>query len=767
MYRDWVVRSFNEDLSYDRFVIEQIAGDMLPDAGQDQYVATGFLRNSMVNEEGGIDPEQFRMEAMFDRMDAIGKSVLGLTLQCAQCHSHKYDPISQTDYYRLLAALNNFDEATISTFTADQRLQWDAASALIGEIEATLKRTHPDWKARLAAWEEQTRDWKSADWEILRPELDGSGGQKNYLLDDGSVLARGFNPAVQTTAFASSPTRRVVGAVRLELLMHPELPRGGPGRSTEGVAALTEFEILVETPATDGKPASQRSLPIATATADVNPRRRPLDPQFDDRSGRARFTGPIAYAIDGDQTTGWTTDIGPGRSNVPREAVFALAEPVELGPHDKLTVRLAQQHGGWNSDDNQAQNLGRFRLAACASTDVVADQTPRLVRQIIAKDQDERTAEDRNALFSYWRTLDDAAVDADWREANRRIEGLWQSHPRMPSQLAALERRVPRKTFRLERGDFLKPQEEVVAGPPAFLHSPQNPGEFDRLALARWLVDRRSPTAARSIVNRIWQAYFGIGLVRTSDDLGTQAERPTHPPLLDWLAVELMDHDWSLKHIHRLIVSSAAYQQSSVVSDELYQRDPENRLLARGPRFRVDAETVRDIALSASGLLNPALGGPSVYPPAPKFLFEPPVAYGPRTWDYDLGPDKYRRAIYTFRFRSTPYPALGVFDAPQGSVACVRRSRSNTPLQALTTLNEELFMECAGSLADAVLPLEDDEARLAAMARRCLARDMDATETRLLADFVKQQRDRLVDERAVWTATARVMLNLDETVTKQ
>jgi hypothetical protein len=302
------------------------------------------------------------------------------------------------------------------------------------------------------------------------------------------------------------------------------------------------------------------------------------------------------------------------------------------------------------------------------------------------------------------------------------------------------------------------------------------------------------------MVNRLWQAYFGVGLVMTAEDLGTQGEPPAHPELLDWLAVEFMDHGWSLKHIHELIVSSATYQQSSTMRPEQFARDPDNRLLERGPRFRVDAEVVRDVALAVSGLLNPEMGGPSVFPPAPEFLFQPPTSYTLKRWHYDSGPEKYRRALYTFRFRSVPYPMLQNFDAPTGDVACPRRGRSNTPLQALTTLNEELFLDCARSLAVKIVTEggDSDSERVSYTVRRCLAREPLAAERAVLQDFLNQQRERFASnsvdpwplisgadppknspavtelpgntspaELAAWTALARVVLNLDETITKE
>ena len=307
------------------------------------------------------------------------------------------------------------------------------------------------------------------------------------------------------------------------------------------------------------------------------------------------------------------------------------------------------------------------------------------------------------------------------------------------------------------------------------------------MTFARWIVDRNSPTAARAIVNRVWQTYFGTGLVSTSEDLGTQSETPSHPELLDWLAVEFMERGWSLKALHRLIAASATYAQSSRVTPDLASRDPYNRLLARGPRFRVDAELVRDIALAASGLLNPKVGGPSVFPPAPDFLFQPPVSYGPKLWSEAKGEDRYRRALYTFRYRSVPYPMLQNFDAPNGDFSCVRRSRSNTPLQALTTLNEPLFLECAQALARTTLREggSNDTERLEYAFRRCVSRRPTEPEAAALLALVHRQTQRFERgesnpkelagaskdaspvQLAAWTVVARVLLNLDETITKE
>ena len=793
MYRDWIINSLNKDLPYNEFVIDQIAGDELPHPTQDQLVATGFLRNSMINEEGGIDPEQFRMEAMYDRMDAIGKGILGLTIQCAQCHTHKYDPLTHTEYYQLFAFLNNCHEAQITVYTPQQHDEWEAAEKVIRTIENRLRAANPDWPTRMAAWEESVRN-DQPEWTVVRPTEDSSGGQKHYVLDDSSILAAGYAPTHDTTEFTADAKLPKITAVRLELLNDPNLPHGGPGRSIFGTCALTEFRVQA---VSLEHPDKKLTPKIAKATADVNPPQRDLDKVFDDKSGKHRVTGPVTFAADGNGLTAWSIDDGAGRSNVPRQAVFVFEKPLEIAGGVRFTFKLAQEHGGWNSDDNQNNNLGRFRFAVTSADNAVADPVPSDVRAILEIPANTRTAEQTTRVFEYWRT-----TVPEWQEENRRIEALWQSHPQGATQLALAEREKLRKTHRLDRGNFLAPAEEVTPGVPAFLNpldKKSEGGNPTRLDFARWLTDRKSPTTARSIVNRIWQSYFGIGLVATAEDLGTQGDPPSNPQLLDWLAVELMNSNWSLKHIHRLIVNSATYQQSSVVTPKLLERDPDNRLFTRGPRYRVDAELVRDVALSASGLLNESVGGPSVFPPAPEFLFKPPASYGPKTWNIATGPDRYRRALYTFRFRSVPYPMLQNFDAPIGEVACARRSRSNTPLQALTTLNEPLFVECARALALKLVGdgEQSDTERLSVAVKRCLSREPHSDELKYLQSFLDRQREKfnragvdpwklLADDDkmkqaisaalrskttaadlAAWTAVARVILNLDETITKE
>ncbi len=760
-YRDWVIQAHNRDLPYDQFVTEQLAGDLLPNATQDQKVATGFLRNSMINEEGGVDPEQFRMEAMFDRMDAMGKSMLGLTIQCAQCHNHKYDPLRQEEYYRVLAFLNNAHEANINVYTPAEQMQRATVMNGIQEIEAGLQHRMPDWQQRMLSWERGLK--RGAKWEVVKPEVDdiSTGGQKYLMQGDRSMVAAGYAPTKHRAKLTFRPELKSVASFRLELLNDPNLPMGGPGRSLKGTGALTEFEVELER-AGQAKP---EKLKIVRASADLNLPERELEKIYFDKTDKRRVTGPIEYAIDGKDETAWSHDAGPVLRNQPREAVFVLEKTVDLSDAStKLHVYLSQKHGGWNSDDNQNHNLGRVRLSVSGDSSAEANPIPAKVREAMAVPPEQRSPQQMRTIFGYWR-----GTVEEWSEANAKIDELWKQHPEGTTQLVLASREEMRTTNILDRGDFLKPKKAVGPGVPKFLHAmPEGAGET-RLDFAKWVVDRKSPTTARAFVNRVWQTYFGTGIIETSEDLGTQSAAPSHRELLDWLAVEFMESGWSMKKLHRLIVNSSTYKQSSAVTPEMLAKDPANRLLARGPRFRVEGEIVRDITLAASGLLNRKVGGASVYPPAPGFLFQPPSSYGPKNWYEEKGEDRYRRGLYTFRFRSVPYPVFTNFDTPNGDVSCVRRVRSNTPLQALTLLNEPLFLEAAKALGDRAVKEggRTDTQKIDFVFQRAVSRMPEAPERAELQAFLNKQRGRNLGESEAWTALARVVLNLDETITKE
>ena len=789
-YRDYVVNAFNRDLPYNQFLIEQLAGDLLPNPTQDQYVATGFLRNSMVNEEGGVDPEQFRMEAMFDRMDAVGKGMLGLTIQCAQCHNHKFDPLTQDEYYRLFAYLNSDDEPTRPVYTPPQQEAIAAIRGRVAEVEASLKAGTIEWRDLLDWWADAQASAPRPSWTVVQAPFDddSTGGQKYLPQPDGSYLAQGYAPTTHTGAVTVKVDAPRITAARLELMTDGNLPAYGPGRSPKGTCDLTEF-LVEAAPASD--PAKRTPVKIASATADYGQPEAPLEAQFDNKSGRKRVVGPINFAIDGNGDTAWGIDAGPGRRNAGHNAVFVFDKPVENPGGTVLTFRLKQDHGGWNSDDLQSTNLGRFRLSVTGDASPAADPLPVRVREIVAIPADRRTPEQVAELFSYWRTTVPA-----WQDSNDQIEAAWKTHPEGETSLVLAAKAEPRMSHVLKRGDWLKPGKAITPGVPSFLNPPAADAPPNRLSLARWIVDPKAPTTARTFVNRIWQSYFGTGLVATSEDFGLQAEAPSHPELLDWLACEFMDRGWSVKELHRLIVGSAAYRQSSKVDTASLARDPYNRLLGRGTRLRVDGEIVRDIQLAASGLLNPKLGGRSVMPPAPAFLFQPPASYAPFPWVEEKGPDRYRRGIYTWRRRSTFYPMLAAFDVPAAETACVRRTRSNTPIQALMTLNETLAVESARELARRALAEGGscDADRITYAFRRCVSRPPTPSELAVLQKMLDAQRQRFADgwvnvwetatgakdakpeaipagasptQLAAYTLVARVLLNLDETITRE
>ncbi|MEM6978668.1 MAG: PSD1 and planctomycete cytochrome C domain-containing protein [Planctomycetota bacterium] len=811
-YRDWVIDSMNRDYPYDQFIIDQIAGDLRPGAGQAEHVATGFLRNSMTNEEGGADPEQFRIEGMFDRMDAIGKAILGVTTQCAQCHTHKYDPLSHREYYQMFAALNDFDEGCITVYTPEQADQRQRILNRAAALETELKMQTKDWIADVESWID-TVSATRPHWRTLQITEAPYEGQKYRFLDDGSILSESYAPTKSDAKFSLITDVGTITAVRLDALKHPQLPRGGPGRSIDGTGALSEFKMTVTPIDSDGTYGKPIDIKFVRAISEINPEQRDLKPQYRAKDALAddRVVGPASYAIDGDLKTAWTTDIGPGRSNTNRHIIFVPETPVQVDGRAKLTFNLIQKHGGWNSDDNQNFLIGRYRFGTTDAKSIPETTIDSQVESLLEIRCADWTDRQWNDAFTAYRMTRE-----QWSETNADIESLWKTHPETATQLVAVAREKPRPTYVFARGDFLSPTEEVQTDAPEFLHPMMedrlsaNQPMPDRLRFARWLVDRDSPTTARVIVNRIWQAYFGRGLVKTPEDFGFQSAPPSHPDLLDYLAVELMDSGWSLKHIHRLIVSSNAYRRDSSGLREDFLDDPENQWLARGPRLPMEAEMVRDAALMAGGLLNLKIGGPSVYPPAPEFLFLPPTSYGPKIWRTDQSGDEYRRSVYVHHYRSIPYPPLQIFDAPKGDAACVRRNRSNTPLQALVMLNETQFVESARGLASRVLrefpgefPCDDpamDRQRVRYAFRICTSRYPDEDEVAVLIELLqsrleawlpeaspdarKQKEQRLTSmlgvsprvlkqiagidarELAAWMTICRTILNLDETVTK-
>ncbi len=787
-YRDWVIAAFNKDLSFDRFTIDQLAGDLLPNPTLDQRVATGFLRNSMLNQEGGVDPEQFRVEGLIDRVDAIGKAFLGLTISCAQCHTHKFDPIKHDEYYKFYAFINSDDEPEIEVPNAKVTNQRGEILAKVSKIEDELMKSAPDPSKRMADWERQMQ-YDEGQWTVLDDtSIFASFGVKFDRLEDGSYIPKGDNSTSNNYKITARTKLKNITGIRIEFLADHTLPRNGPGRALDGSFYVTEF--AVEAAALD-KPESTVKVALTESSVDFE---------------LADF--PVKNVIDGDMNTHWSSDAGPVDRNQDRKMVFATKQPAGFENGTVLNFQLAQKFDDTIKIGNVMPNVGRFRISVTTANKPYADLLPTNVRHILSIQPGKRTAQQQREVFSFYRT-----TVKEWSQANAKIHELMKDWPYGATTMALAPRHTPRETRIFRRGDWKRPGEPVTPGTPAVLHPFSQNAPRNRLGMAQWIVDKDNPLTSRVIVNRIWQQYFGVGLVTTPEDFGSRCELPSHPELLDWLAVEFMSggagergsgrtrnqqskagEGWSIKHLHRLIVNSAVYRQSSQVTPKLQEADPTNRWLARAPRLRVEAESIRDIVLQASGLLSLKIGGPSVYPQIPEGVLN--LGYAtPMPWPTSTGEDRYRRAMYTFWKRSVPYPSLLVFDQPNSDISCARRVRSNTPLQALTTLNDQMFLEAAQALSLRVFKEggTDDRAKLVYAFRLCTGRAPDDFELRQLQELLREQQSYFngrtsaavyvtssdfnnlpegpegidLHKVAPWTMVARVLLNLDETITRE
>jgi hypothetical protein len=777
-YRDWVIRALNADMPFDQFTIEQLAGDMLPGATLDQRIATGFHRNTMINEEGGIDPLEFRYHAMVDRNNTTATVWLGLTLGCAQCHTHKFDPIPHADYYRQMALLNNADEPTIDVPQPDIAGRRAEIEQAITKLETELPSRFPaeegeggaagpaHLEKKFAAWlDAETK--RTVKWQLLKPIAATSGVPTLTIQDDGSIFASGD----MTKRDVYDVTLDAAGldgitAIRLEAMPDERLPKGGPGRIYyEGPIGDFWLSKVTLTPT--------RSVSEGASTTDpANP--APL--QFKSATHSfANGKNAAAAAIDDDPQSGWSINGGQGRTHY---AVFVLERPLEAAPAIDLKLLFERYY---------AAGLGRFRV--WATTDERGGEARDFsneVEALLLNAAEKRTPEQRQRLLAQF-----VQVAPELAAEREKIKKLRDSLPELPTTLVMQERPNghPRTTFVHHRGEFLQPIDAVEAGVLSIFRPPAGGMPGDRLAFARWLVSDENPLVGRVTMNRHWAALFGTGIVRTVEDFGYQGEPPSHPELLDWLAVEFTKHrGWSLKSMHRLMVTSSAYRQSaSIQSPET--ADPDNRLLSRFPRTRLEAELVRDAALRVAGHLTNKLGGPGVFPPQPPGITTE-GAYGKLEWKVSADEDRYRRGLYTFAKRTAPYAMFATFDGPSGEACTARRDVTNTPLQALTMLNDEVLVEAAQALGRdaarlATAPTRRESAEVARhLFRRCLTRPPTDEELRLLVEFYEAQKVRLAGgdleaakiagpgeedavERAAWTLVARALLNLDETITKE
>ncbi len=921
-YRDWVVKALNENLPYDQFSIKQLAGDMLPNATPGDIVATGFHRNTMLNEEGGIDPLEFRYNAMTDRVATTGTTWLGLTTGCAQCHTHKFDPIQHKEYFQLMAFLNNADEPDYeiadgalqtrrseakarlekliqdlpSKWPITGQTQWQTPAAkavaqsgapvetspdgalkfggvtpekdaytltfetpstanqlklevlkdgaagpgrtahgnfVLSEITVTaapkdapdkaqpvkIARAEADYsqekyeigdsidgdpksgwaidgppkpqnrtatftfekpagfaqgtiwtvkllqdygsqhvigkmrlslgaqttadnrpsetvrreiiEKRFADWE-KTESAKAAKWQVLRPTAMKSTMPYLAVQPDGSVLAGGDITKSDVYELKFDSTAKNITALRLEALPDESLPGGGPGmvyyEGPKGDFFLSEFQVFV----------GDERVKVKRATQTM---------------------GNAGQSLDGEMSTGWSVG---GAQSQPQSAVFELEKPIDLNGVFNLKM-LFERHF--------ACPLGHFRVSVTETPGAEARQPAPTEELLLKPDVERSEAENASLRLRFFETAPEMAPAIAELNRARQV-------PRGQSTLAMRERPQsnPRPTFLHHRGEYLSVEDEVKPGVPAFLPPLPAAAPQNRLGFAQWLFTPENPLTARVTVNRQWQAFFGRGLVRTLDDFGYQGETPSHPELLDWLAVQFRSGNlpsvngqkaqpWDVKALHKLIVMSATYRQSSRVTPQLLEKDPQNVLLSRGPRFRLEAEIIRDAALKASGLLSAKMGGPGVYPPQPEGVTE--IAYGNPKWNASSGEDRYRRSVYTFMKRTAPFAMFNTFDGPVGDTCLARREVSNTPLQALVLLNDVMFHETAQALgklavADAKTPAE----RAAFVFRRAITRPPSADELAKLIAFADKQKARGASENDVWMSVARAVLNLDECVTK-
>lgn len=789
IWRDWVVRAFNNDMPYNQFIIEQIAGDLLDNPTQDQMIATGFLRNSMTNEEGAIIPEEFRMEELFDRMDCLGKAVLGLSLQCARCHSHKFDPISQEEYFGIFAFLNNSYEAQSWVYTEEQLKQIQKIKETIRKEEETLKQAHPDWQNEMKAWGESILA-SQINWTPVTPIEMGSQSGLNHptIAEEQSILILG-HPSTQLDVFIiCEPELTGVTGLRLEALTYGDLPFGGPGRSAYGTWAISELRVSVKEPEAE----KWTPLRMVNATADYSEPDGELEDEWRTESDKkkARRRGPVKYLIDGKNETAWRADRGTGLRHQESVAAVQFESPIEFPAGTKLKLELSFNHSGGRNDRFNTI-LGRLRISTTTEKAPTVSPIDHAAILALQTPPDQRTPEQEHTIFSAWRkTLPDA------EEVNKKIAEAWKSFPRAETSVLHLKERTgqfARTTSLLDRGVWNQPRQIVHPHVPKALHDVPEEGLNSRLDFARWLVAPESTLTARVAVNRVWQAIFGTGLVETPEDFGTRAPLPQHSELLDWLAVDFMEHGWSHKHLIRTILTSQTYLQTSQVSPELLAIDPQNQWLARGPRTRLEAEPLRDSVLAIAGLLEPSIGGKPIYPPVPQSVLDNNY-FRPTDWIPPTGPQRYRRSLYVFRKRSMPDPVLCTMDSPNGDFAVASRGVSVTPLASLITLNETIFVEAAQAMAQRVLRDGGRETheQIDFAFRLCTGRLPNQQEREIVQNLLETSRKRCVDgelkanqiafnamtqvedlpihaapiDIAAWTITCRVLLNLDETLTK-
>ena len=781
-FRQYVIDAFNANKRFDQFTVEQLAGDLLQEPTREQKIASGYNRLGMMSAEGGVQEKEYLAKYIAERVRNASGTWLGVTLGCAECHDHKFDPFTSRDFYRFEAFFADIEERGLYTSgssdgnfgrsmkvpTVEQEQALAALDQQIRGIKAVLDQSTPELIAAQAAWEAT-----QSIWTVLTPDrFTSEDGSTLTMKEDGSILVSGTNPATDTYELTFKQPRSAVTAIRLEVLPDESLPAKGPGRAGNGNFVLSEISVQLQPAGGDPQP-----IILQNATASFE--------QTVAVEGNPYGKWVIGAAIDGDvkgKNWGWAVLDKVGQPHV---AIFETATDVQFGADAPLTVTLRQ---GFDSQ----HNIGRFRLAVSTTPRPVKfdPAIPPKITQILAVVPDRRTIEERAELERFYRTIAPALEGT--REQLASVEkSRKELDARIPSSLITASV-TPRMVRVLPRGNWMddKGEEVTPAFPGVFSSAEPTSNRLTRLDLARWLTAGENPLTARVFVNRVWKLLFGSGLSRRVDDLGAQGEPPSHPQLLEYLAGRFVDSGWDVKSLIKVILMSETYRQSSIIRTDLREFDPYNRWLARQGRFRLDAEFVRDDALAISGLLVTTIGGVSVKP------YQPPgywahLNFPTREWQNGQGEDLYRRGLYTHWQRQYLHPSLQAFDAPSREECTADRPRSNTPLQSLVLLNDPSYVEAARAFAELMLRHggTDDSSRMKFAFRRAVSREITPAEIEVLQQLLAKHRDEYrkdpeaanqlmtVGARAVptdldhgelaaWTNVARTILNLHEVITR-
>ena len=804
-WRDWVIKAYNSNMPFNQFTIEQLAGDMLANATQDQIIATGFNRNHRLNGEGGRIEQEWFVETVIDRVETTGLTWLGLTLNCCRCHDHKYDPVSQREFYQLFAYFNSVEESGVLAPTTKRAENTPPLMTLVTpELEqqqADLQKTvadattHRDVIAKTLpelakAWEAHVKQRQTrAVWQLREPRsVTSVGGATFKRLDDGSWLASGANPPNDEYRIEIPLESNRLSGILLETLPDPSLPAQSLGRGSNGNFVLTGVSAELQV---------GDAAPVAVALKKVQ-----ADYEQPNYTAAKIRVNVLPKEGRGPASSGWAIDGNDPAKKLARRVFFAPESPVDAAVGAVLIVRMT--HDSQFGD----HNLGRIRVSV---SDADSDQVglgdgglPVDIRTILDVAQESRTAEQTAQLHKYFREQTDNPIRKAQSALTDAQAKLADFNANLPTTMVMKETK-PREAFILTRGEYDRPTDKVERATPAFLPPLPEGSSNDRLGFAQWVVSDSNPLTARVWVNREWERFFGTGLVKTSENFGSQAEYPSHPELIDWLADQFMHpttlplvdgksaQAWDMKALQKLILMSATYRQTSYTDEHRLALDPENRLLSRGPRFRLSAELIRDQALAVSGLLVNKIGGPSVRPYMPEGVWDETSKYGDlRGYKHDKGEGLYRRTMYTIWKRTAAPPSLLLFDATNREVCTIKRSRTNTPLQALALLNEVTFVEAAKALALRVVKEggSTDSDRLIYGFRLVTGRSPSVKEQQVLIEGLQSDRATFTQspeaaaqllkvgefavkstlepvELATWTTTANVLLNLDEFVTRE